>query len=701
MSAAAATPALAAPAPADAAKHWLPWLFLFALVLPFDPFWFDFEQVRRGLLLLLTGTALVVLRRVRPVHGEVLAWAFVACLAASALIQWGADTWWRDAKSAATFQPWDAVYRLAHWLALLAVLRLGAARANGCLLPLASLLAATSTFGLLQRLGLAEIAGYGVEREPVSVFGNLNVGSEFTAVAAMAVAALLPAATPRGRRVAFAALGLAGAYLVVDGSRSGLVALPIGLVLLALLRRRAQGWLPLAVVAGGALVGLVCTAAPAPSPATVQAQRAERQRGTATLDVRWEIARSTTKLWAQSPIWGLGPGQFAVHYPRVRSDREIEISSQGRQFATEVRTAHDDWLELLIDGGLIALVAFAAMLFALQRRQPDKTRLLPLFVLLLLMLVRAPLWNAPASAIAFWCAAVPTTVDGPRSRLWRLLSGALGLALAALAVPVLVANHFAARWQAAVARGEQAHLEDVATAAACMPFEPRWQEILTREKLAARDLKGAATNGSRALQLRPHHPQLYLNLGEVLAQGNRLAEAEAVARQGLAVDPVHPELRVLRSTVLARQGKADAAIDAVVQQPHPTLRRQLANHFRDLAKLCRAQRDSDSAGRFLIEYHALAAIDRLGDTSADAAQAKVEHLNDLKDVMRLAQRRDVRFLVIQALAQLDLGNLRDAMQVGELAKEMKPLLPWQRELFGDQLERLRSFESWQPFFAKR
>ncbi len=40
--------------------RWLPWAFLGLLVLPFHPYWVDFEQVRRGLLLLLAGGTLLV-----------------------------------------------------------------------------------------------------------------------------------------------------------------------------------------------------------------------------------------------------------------------------------------------------------------------------------------------------------------------------------------------------------------------------------------------------------------------------------------------------------------------------------------------------------------------------------------------------------------------------------------------------------------
>ncbi|MGC6489206.1 MAG: hypothetical protein ACON4Z_16285, partial [Planctomycetota bacterium] len=204
---------------------WLAWVVLGALTLPFHPLWVDFEQVRRGLLLALTGGLLCALPGLLRVRGDVAGVAFVGALALTAAGH-GLERWLAaDATATSSFQPWEAAYRVAHWFALLTIARLGARTgARALVAPVATLLLATSAFGLLQRLGLVEIAGYGVEREPVSTLGNLNVASEWTAVAAAATAALLPNATGRRRWLPIAALLVAGAYLVVNPSRSGKVA---------------------------------------------------------------------------------------------------------------------------------------------------------------------------------------------------------------------------------------------------------------------------------------------------------------------------------------------------------------------------------------------------------------------------------------------------------------------------------------------
>jgi O-antigen ligase len=679
----------AAAAAAPAVPPRLVWAFLLLLVLPFDPHWLDAEQARRGLLLALGGAALL-LRRPRAIAGERWWWLFLGALLLAAAVAWGTDR-----GELRAFQPHDAAFRLAHFAALLVALRLGAASApatSGA--AFAALLAATSAFGVLQRLGLAALGGYGVEREPVSVFGNLNVAAEWTAIAGTVVAVLLPELGGRARRGAMLALLLGGAYAVVNGSRSGLVALPLGLLLVAW-RHRGQGrWLPCALATSGAGAGLLLSAlAPlppaAPTPATTAA------RGAATLEVRLEIAKGALQLANGAPVTGLGPGQFAVHYPRVRSEREIELSSHGRQFATEVRTAHDDWLELLAEGGALGLALFAAALVALARAQPDRRRLAPLLVLLALMLVRSPLANAPAAVAAFWLVGMPRPAGQPLARWLALV---LGLPLLALGAIALVGNHFAARYQ----QSHAATPRDVAAlerAAWWQTAEPRLLQLLAQERLAAGDLDGAARAAAKALRLRPYDPQLHLHLGEALARAGRYREAAAVAAQGLVRDPVHPELRVLRSTALAQLDLVDDAILAVVEAPHPVLRRALARHFFALAQLAQQRQRPRDAARYLLEHHVTAAIDGLGDGSPGGLAATTEHVREALQAVRTAERRDARPLLLAALQLLEQAPEQVAATAARLA-DQPPLSGWQRSLFGDWLQPLTGRPGFREFLAR-
>ena len=69
---------LPSPSPLPAwARVGLPWICLGLLVLPFHTLWVDFEQVRRGLLLMLTGAALLAFPRLPRVRGQRLATIFI------------------------------------------------------------------------------------------------------------------------------------------------------------------------------------------------------------------------------------------------------------------------------------------------------------------------------------------------------------------------------------------------------------------------------------------------------------------------------------------------------------------------------------------------------------------------------------------------------------------------------------------------
>lgn len=683
-------------APADAAlPPWLPWAFIGLLAIPFHPDWLDAEQARRGLLLLLSGAVLLLRPNLRPVVGERAVWAFLGTLAVAGAVNWAWQALFLPADRMPSFQPMEAVYRCAHWLALLVVLRLGTAAPQAFGGPIAWAVAITSAFGVLQRLGWAELQGYGVAAEPVSTLGNLNVASEWTAIAAAAVASQL-----RPTRLATTALALAGAYLAVNGSRSGLVALPMALALLAVLRRRERGWLPLVVVVVGMLLGALLDRAVAtgrPTTATTgttATAAAARDPSTETLQVRWEIARGATRLFAESPVFGQGAGQFAVQYPRVRSQREIELSSLDRSFATEVRTAHDDWLEILVETGLLGFSVFAAALFALQRGVRDKVRLLPLFALLLLMLVRAPLLNAPAAAVALLLAAAPASTAAPTRRTGQL---ALGAGLLALGVPVLAAQFLFVPVMRAAAEGRAQPLGAAQAAAAVQPWEPRWRQIEAQLRLWSGALPEARVAAAKAVALRPFDPHLNLLLGEVLARGTAYGEAARMAKQGIASDPGHPELRVLLATTQLAAGDAERAVRTLVDAPHPTLRNSLARRFAELAEFAAVRGNTAGEARLRLEQHVLEALPDLGRTDAAALDATAARVRTVLASARRAERSktDLRPYVVAALHALDVGDTEQAATLGEVASRLGvPLLDWQRALLGDHLERLRAVPSW-------
>ena len=67
----------ARPEAADSSPTWAPWAVLALLVLPFHPLWVDFEQVRRGVLLVVTGALLCGVPGLRRVRADAFGAAFV------------------------------------------------------------------------------------------------------------------------------------------------------------------------------------------------------------------------------------------------------------------------------------------------------------------------------------------------------------------------------------------------------------------------------------------------------------------------------------------------------------------------------------------------------------------------------------------------------------------------------------------------
>ncbi|MFO1077854.1 MAG: O-antigen ligase family protein [Planctomycetota bacterium] len=661
--------------------RWLLPAFVALAVLPFHPLWVDFEQVRRGLLLLAVGLALLVAPGLPRVRGGAAWFTLLGFLGVASLISWP------------SLQGYEALYRVAHFAALVVVLRLGAAARGQLAIPFAIALLLTSAFGLCQRLGFAAIGSYGLATEPVSVFGNLNVAAEWTAVAAMAVLVL-----PTARRgLAFAAVGVAAAYLAVNGSRGGLIAFGIGLVVLALVRRRVSALAGPAVALLGAACGLLVALAPLPAAAPPPDASAST-RGADTLEVRLEIMKSSTQLFAERPLFGFGPGQFQVQYPRVRSQREIELSSHGRKFASEVRTAHDDWIELLVEGGVPLVLAFAAALFALQRQNRDKVALLPLFVLLLLMLARAPLANAPAvlAALLPVGSALPPAPPSPWRTALRVL---LGLGAAGLGFLPIAANCAFTPYVAAIAEGRHADITAAMRAYRWMWWEPRWLQVLSQEQLAYGNLPEARKAAAMAVELRPHDPRLLQDLAAALSRSGSYAEAVTLADAGLQSDPQDPELRVLRSTALMLQKRYDEAVTAVTVDPHERLRDRLPLHFLSLERVAEQRGDAIGAARCRMEQAFLSALDAIG-TDDEKAQQLVKQF--LTDAVAAGQKGDPRVFVLGALQALAVGDGRQADDYAVQARKRGDVLqPWQVALFGDKLEPLRARASWAAVLRTR
>lgn len=154
---------------------------------------------------------------------------------------------------------------------------------------------------------------------------------------------------PAAKLAAIACLLAVAACLALTGSRSGMIAVGIGLTL-AFVRRKKWWW----GIAAAALIGgiLLCS--------SELGQRAVRSFG-----YRVQYWQSTLKMIGDHPVWGAGPGNFQTEYTRYKLPEASE----------EVADPHNFALEIWATAGTPALLALAAVLgcFAWQWSRPGKT----------------------------------------------------------------------------------------------------------------------------------------------------------------------------------------------------------------------------------------------------------------------------------------------------------------------------------------
>jgi O-antigen ligase len=209
--------------------------------------------------------------------------------------------------------------------------------------------------------------------------------------AALLLPCLLAVATAFGsgrvlvRLTALLAAAVTVTAIFLTGSRGGLLALLVGLlVLLALSPHRRRALLALAVPA----VGVAVAVAVAVAPASVTERVSSDSRSSGRSDI-WRIAvLSCPEHCLQGSGWSTFP---LVHEDRLLSDP----AARGVQWRFE---AHNVWLSALVEGGVAALVLLTAALVVTARRLwrlPQALRAPPLAALAALLVANGFLSTLP------------------------------------------------------------------------------------------------------------------------------------------------------------------------------------------------------------------------------------------------------------------------------------------------------------------
>ena len=142
----------------------------------------------------------------------------------------------------------------------------------------------------------------------------------------------------------------------MSGSRAALFACPVALALVGI--AGAQIWAArrrrLAIWAAGAALALTAVAVVVYAPA-----RGNQKASSVAVRVRVELARTTGRMVADSPVFGIGLGQFYERSGEFSSPELLHLFPPARH-----ENAHNNFLQVLGETGLIGLFAFVWILAA-------------------------------------------------------------------------------------------------------------------------------------------------------------------------------------------------------------------------------------------------------------------------------------------------------------------------------------------------
>lgn len=338
--------------------------------LPYKQFDLDRFFVPKELVLHVTALVAVLLCLVRASHwplarvDQLLAW-FVALGLLSALF---ATNWWLAERAVAISISGAACFWVARSLA-----RAGHGRQLVSVIALASVIGATTA--LLQAYGLS-VEYFSLNRAPGGTFGNRNFMAHISAIAMPAL--VLTALFARSRGAYFrwtAGVAIVAAALMLSRSRAAwlaliicaIVALPLGLVALrgseGAVRGGRVALMPIAAAAGAALALLL--------PNTLDWRSDSPYLDTAKSVVDYRAGsgagrlvqyRNTAGMSVRHPLFGVGPGNWSVQYPKFASPNDPSMSSEGM---TANPWPSSDWMTFLSERGVAAFMVLLLAMMAL------------------------------------------------------------------------------------------------------------------------------------------------------------------------------------------------------------------------------------------------------------------------------------------------------------------------------------------------
>lgn len=228
-------------------------------------------------------------------------------------------------------------------------------------------------YAILQSV-LSSEAIYGIYKPKAIPFGSFVNSNDFAAVIVMLVSIplglILVGAVPRDKKLLYVvAIALMGVSLLLSTSRGGLIAMLAVVIVLVILTTRAKGRknfilksaLSLLLIVGGIAGAIFVGGETSLSRMAESASELETPPETTN---RYHIWKVTTKVIADNMPFGSGIGAYPQAYSKFDTLGGYE----------RVEQAHNDYLQILADAGIVGLILGGVFLFAFFRQGYEGSR---------------------------------------------------------------------------------------------------------------------------------------------------------------------------------------------------------------------------------------------------------------------------------------------------------------------------------------
>jgi len=313
-------------------------------------------------------SGLIVLARRRSLELSRIDTLLVAFLALSAISALFAQNWWLATRALAITASGLTVFWVARTLS-----------ASGYERALLSGLAAAIVIGAMTAL----LQAYGIEpeymslsRAPGGTFGNRNFMAHLSAIGTpIILLCTLEARRTRGATLGTLGMAFVAAALVLSRSRAAWLALMVGGALMALLSWRMRDvWADATrrrrlYVVGGASIVAVISALTLPNALEWKSDSPylDSVRGVVNYKEgsgagRLVQYRNSLRMAVAHPLLGVGPGNWAVEYPKFASRNDPSLNDEGM---TSNPWPSSDWVAFVAERGIVAVVIYVLGLLAL------------------------------------------------------------------------------------------------------------------------------------------------------------------------------------------------------------------------------------------------------------------------------------------------------------------------------------------------